>query len=127
MGLDDFYAGMASQEGDELKRRQAEATYNLHNSYHDNPAEVAENLRLQKSTGIPANLMKDKVVRDDAARQNYLNGINLSNAPATVDFLRDPTNAALSKDDVPNMTEFEGKTRTLAGTAADANISVLRG
>ena len=113
MGLNDFYTAVGQDEDELRKQKEATAVFNLNNAYVVNPDDEAEKIRLQSATGMPANLMADKQVKDDAGRQAYLRGVSLTNAPATADFLTDPAKANVAKDDVPFLTKFEAGVKSL--------------
>lgn len=83
------------------------AAANLIGAYGENPDDHAERVRLQKATGTPAVLMGDLTVKDEAKKQQYMNGLAISHAPATTKFAADENNAPLITDDVSNLTAFE--------------------
>ena len=113
MGLNDFYSALDQQTSDDTQRKQAEAVYNLNNSYKVNPDEEAEKRRLEQSTGIPATLMTDPQVKESAKQQYYMQGLAISHTPSVANFAANANNAPLMKDDIPTLAEFESKLKSI--------------
>ena len=113
MGLNDFYSALDQQTENDNQRKQAEAVYNLNNSYKVNPDEEAEKRRLERSTGIPATLMTDPQVKESAKQQYYMQGLAISHTPSVANFAANANNAPLMKDDIPTLAEFESKLKSI--------------
>ena len=114
---------LLGQEPDPL----AAAAVNLTQAAGQNPQEHIERRKLSNASGVPAALMDDPEVRERARRDAFARELYLREHPATAGFAANPNNAPLITDDIVNLKDFEDKTRTLAGTAADVNVSVLKG
>lgn len=91
-----------------------------------NPEEYAKYVRLSKVSGMdPEMLFTDPAMKQEAERRGKMGGINLDSLvktnPRTVAFLSNPENAAVSYDDISNMSAME-----LAYTAVDKTLRGLK-
>lgn len=90
-------------------QQQANAAPVLYSVADTNPDEEAGLRALAKSTGIPAEALREKHQADEARRIDTVNRYDdlLRESPKTAGFLQDPVAAAVSHDDVDNMSLME--------------------
>lgn len=89
------------------------------------PEEAAEGLQIGSELGVPPGVVTaaPDIFRSRLAQQRATTA--LSDAPLTSAWLRDPTNGALAKDDLDNLTWFEKGLRNFAnvgGTLLDTQF-----
>lgn len=122
-GLPDNDASPASRAADGLFGRPADklrGTFELASGRQ--PEQVADELRLQKATGLPMDVVQRN--RDDIRKQVEADGIDYaaitSRNPALANWLNNVDNAALSRNDIGALTRIADLARSVpAGVVRD--------
>mgnify|MGYP000269904714 CR=1 FL=1 len=91
------------------QQSQPNAAPTLYSIADTNPDEEASLRALSKSTGIPVEALREKPQADEARRVDTVNRYDtlLRDNPKTAGFLQNPVAAAVSHDDVENMSSIE--------------------
>lgn len=101
---DDYLNGLQQQD---QKRQQL--TNSLSEAATANPDEFASMVNLSRAAGIGLDALPD--YKQEAEQAQYLGSVGLQrlwrDAPKTSDFLANPDNAKLAKDDIENLSAWE--------------------
>lgn len=121
---DDLLQGFSSE--DKKKDRLASS---LSEAAVTNPDEFANMVKLSKAASISIESIPD--YKNEAEQAKYLGEVGFSrlwkDAPKTSEFLSDPTNAKLARNDVPAMGFLERKIRSLGDGVVGLGGSALSG
>lgn len=108
-----------NMDAEQEQRRDLDFALSFTSAFGANPDDEAKKVRLQQRTGVPAELMDEKV-RRDAEFNDFMNRPEVhrlhTDAPGTARFLSKAQNAKLAHDDVQALSDVERVIRFGFGT-----------